>query len=390
MKKFNTTVIISLTLLAFACQSNKEEKSVPLIDGKKIYSLVMEVLDSTNVSANPLQSLFDKAKDKSFTYNKIDIDSVSFRDRKYYSLLLEHPIPAYNLFAVVDDSLNLLLKDVSLNGYISAKWKKLNDKNVIEVTDEFKSYEIYNLQRYSLYYPVDNKYQLVFRTFTFFSSPKDSIFQNIVELNDSLIRTKIPKPKFLSVTDTSDEFAFNYKSMKYVSSKNVFDSMILGEINNTNTELSPNHILNKKSINDILDYSTNDNNYTADEKDFKFQIPKDWTKIYNVALSKDLNRNIKGIYYINQKLGASIGILKIPLTDSTEIYVNEKLSVSKEIGNYRVRQSEVKQDLKRFYQTIEHNCGNKKYLIIIEGSKNIYKNNEQLFKDILSSFIINC
>lgn len=390
MKKFNTTVIIYLTLLAFACQSNKEKKSVPLIDGKKIYSLVMEVLDSTNVSANPLQSLFNKAKDKSFTYNKIEIDSVNFRDRKYYSLLLEHPIPAYNLFAVVDDSLNLLLKDVSLNGYISAKWKKLNDKNVIEVTDEFKSYEIYNLQRYSLYYPVDNKYQLVFRTFTFFSSPKDSIFQNIVELNDSLIRTKIPKPKFLSVTDTSDEFAFNYKLMKYVSSKNVFDSMILGEINNTNTELSPNHILNKKSINDILDYSTNDNNYIADEKDFKFQIPKDWTKIYNVALSKDLNRNIKGIYYINQKLGASIGILKIPLTDSTEIYVNEKLSVSKEIGNYRVRQSEVKQDLKRFYQTIEHNCGNKKYLIIIEGSKNIYKNNEQLFKDILSSFIINC
>ncbi|MGQ9643106.1 MAG: hypothetical protein ACUVT3_04540 [Ignavibacterium sp.] len=390
MKKFNTTVIISLALIAFACQSNKEEKSVPLIDGKKIYSLVLEVLDSTNISANPLYNLFDKAKDKSFTYNKIEIDSINFRDRKYYSLLLEHPIPAYNLFAVVDDSLNLLLKDVSLNGYITAKWKKLNDKNVIEVNEEFKSYEIYNLQRYSLYYPVDNKYQLVFRTFMFFSSPKDSIFQNIVELTDSIIKTMIPKPKFLSVTDTSDQFVFNDKAIKYVSSKNVFDSMILREINNTQTELSPNHILNKKSINDILEYSSNDNNYIADEKDFKFQIPKDWSKIYNVALRKDLNRDIKGIYYINQKLGASIGILKIPLTDSAEIYVNEKLSVSKEIGNYRVRQSEVKQDLKRFYQTIEHNCGNKKYLIIIEGSKNIYKNNEQLFKDILSSFIINC
>lgn len=390
MKKFIITVIISLVLLAFACQSNKEEKSVPLIDGKKIYSLVLEVLDSTNASANPLQSLFDKAKDKSFTYNKIEIDSVSIGDREYYSLLLEHPIPVYNLFAVVDDSLKLLLKDVSINGYISAKWKKLNDKNVIEVKDEFKSYEIYNLQRYSLYYPADDKYKLVYRTFTFFSSPKDSIFQNIVELTDNLIRTKIPKPKFLSVTDTSDEFVFNYTEMRYVSSKNVFDSMILREINNTNTELSLNHILNKKSINDILEYSTNDNNYIADEKDFKFQIPKDWTKIYNVALRKDLNRDIKGIYYINQKLGVSIGILKIPLTDSAEIYVNEKLFVSKEIGNYKVRQSEVKQDLKRFYQTIEHNCGNKKYLIIIEGSKNIFKNNEQLFKDILSSFRINC
>lgn len=390
MKKFNTTIIISLALLAFACQSNREEKSVPVIDGKKIYSLVLEVLDSTNASANPLYRLFDKAKDKSFTYNKIEIDSVSFGNRKYYSLLFEHPIPAYNLFAVVDDSLNLLLKDVSLNGYISAEWKKLNEKNVIELTDEFKSYEIYNLQRYSLYVPADNKYQLVFRTFTFFSSPKDSIFQDIVELTDSLIKTKIPKPKFLSVTETSDEFVFNYKEMKYVSFKNVFDSIILKEINNTQTELSPNHILNKKSINDILEYSTNYNNYIADEKDFKFQISKDWTKIYNVALRKDLNRDIKGIYYINQKLGTSIGILKIPLTDSAEIYVDEKLFVSKEIGNYRVRQSEIKQDLKRFYQTIEHNCGNKKYLIIIEGSKNIFKNNEQLFKDILSSFIINC
>lgn len=390
MKKFNKTIIISLVLLVFACQSNKEENSASLIDGKKIYSLVLEVLDSTNVSTNPLHSLFDKAKDKSFTYNKIVIDSVSSGARKLYSLLLEHPIPAYNLFAVIDDSLNLLLKDVSLNGYISAKWKMLGDKIAIEVSDEFKSYEVFNLQRYSLYYPLDQKYQLVFRTFTFFSSPKDSIFQNIVELNDSIIRTKIPKPKFLSVKDSTDEFKFNYNELKFVSSKNVFDSIILKEINNTKTELSPNHILNKKSINDILEYSTSDNQYIADEKDFKFQIPKDWTKIYNVALSKDLNRNIKGIYYINQKLGVSIGILKIPLTDSAEIYVNEKFSVSKEIGNYKVRQSEVKQDLKRFYQTIEHNCGNKKYLIIIEGSKNIYKNNEQLFKDILSSFLINC
>lgn len=390
MKKYTTTVIISLALLAFACQSNEEKNSIALIDGKKIYSLIIEVLDSTNVSANPLYRLFDKARDKSFTYNKIEIDSVSSGNRKYYSLLLEHPIPAYNLLAVLDDSLNLLLKDASLNGYISAKWKPLQDKIAIEVIDEFKSYEIFNLQRYSLYYPVDNKYKLVFRTFTFFGSPKDSIFHKVVELTDSVIKTKIPKPKFLSVTDTSDEFVFNYDVFKYVSSKNVFDSIILKEINNTQIELSPNHILNKKSINDILEYSTSDNNYIADEKDFKFQIPKDWTKIYNVALSKDLNRNIKGIYYINQKLGVSIGILKIPLTDSAEVYVNEKFSISKEIGNYKVRQSEVKQDLKRFYQTIEHNCGNKKYLIIIEGSKNIYKNNEQLFKDILSSFIINC
>ncbi len=390
MKKFNSTVFVSLVLLLFACQSGKEDKPIPLIDGSKLYSLVIEALDSSDVSLNPLSRLFDKVKDKSYTYNKIEIDSISEDSRKIYSLLLEHPIPAYNLFAVVDDSLNLLLKDVSLNGYISAKWKRLNDKTVLEVVEEFKSYEVFNLQRYSLYFPLKKSYQIVFRTFTFFTSPNDSLYQNIIEITDSIIKTKIPKPKFLSISDSSDEFLFDPLVFRYISSKNVFESTILKEINNTRHELTPNHILNKKSINDILEYSNAGNDFNADEKDFRFQIPKDWAKIYNVALSKDLNKNVKGIYYVNQKLGTSIGIIKIPLTDSAETYVSDKFSVSKELGNYKVRQSELKQDLKRFHQAFEHNCGNKKYLIIIEGSKNIYKSNEQMFKEILSSFIINC
>ncbi|WP_290661897.1 hypothetical protein [Ignavibacterium sp.] len=390
MKKFITFSIISVVLIFFSCQFNKEEKTSALIDGKKILSMITIALDSTDVSGNPIVGLFEKAKDKSFTYNKIEIDSFVLNNRKFYSVLLEHPVPAYNLFAVIDDSLNLLLKDVSLNGYISARWKKINNTFAIEIKEEFKSYEIFNLHRYSLYYPSDNNFRLVFRTFTFFGSPKDSLFQNIMELSDSLISTRIPKPKFIALSDTTDVFIFNKNQFKYVSSKNVFDSIILGEINNTKTELSPNHILNKKSINDILDYADAYQTYVADEKDFKFQIPRDWSKIYNVLLSRDINRNVKGIYFVNQKLGSTIGIIKIPLTDSAENYVNEKLTLVKEIGNYKVRQTELKQDLKRFYQTIEHNCGNKKYLLLIEGSKSILKENQKLFDDIVSSFILNC
>lgn len=390
MKKFIITSFISIVFIFFSCQFNKEEKSIPLIDGKKIILYITSALDSTVNLNNPIAGLFEKAKDKSFTYNKIEIDSTLVGKRKLYSILLEHPIPAYNLFAIIDDSLNLLLKDVSLNGYITAKWKRLNNKTVFEVKDEFKSYEVFNLQRFSLYYPYENKFKLVFRTFTFFSSPKDSLYQNIVELDDSLIITKIPKAKFTLITDSVDTFIFDNLMFQYVSHKNLFDSFILKEINNTKTELSPNHILNKKSINDILDYSFDNQTFIADENDFIFQIPKEWAKIYNVSLSQDINRNVKGIYFVNQKLGSTIGIIKIPLTDSAEIYVNEKLTVVKENGNYKVRQSELKQDLKRFYQTIEHSCGNKKYLLLIEGSKSIYKVNQKLFNDILSSFIIKC
>lgn len=390
MKKFITSAIIIITSMFFSCQSAKEEKSLALIDGKKLLSFISLALDSTNVSGNPIEKLFDKAKDKSYTYNKIEVDSIVTGNRKLFSILLEHPIPAYNLFAVVDDSLNLLLKDISLNGYISAKWKSQNDKTILEVKEEFKSYEVFNLQRYSVYYHLGNNFKLVFRTFTFFSSPKDSLYQNIIEITDSLIQTKIPKPKFIKLSDSTDTFVFNKNEFKYLSEKNVFESIILKEINNTQTELSPNHILNKKSINDILEYTDANHTFTADERDFKFQIPKDWSKIYNVSLSRDINRNVKGIYFVNQKLGSAIGIVKIPLTDSAEIYVSDKLTTVKEIGNYKVRQSELKQDLKRFYQTIEHNCGNKKYILLIEGSKSIYKENQKLFDDIISSFIINC
>ncbi|MCX8104904.1 MAG: hypothetical protein N3D80_03405 [Ignavibacterium album] len=390
MKKLITFTFAIITAIFFSCQSNKQEKSVSLIDGKQLYSFITLALDSTNVSGNPIVKLFDKAKDKSYTYNKIEIDSTVIDNRKLYSILLEHPIPAYNLFAVIDDSLNLLLKDISLNGYITAKWKTLSDRTIIEVKEEFKSYEVFNLQRYSLYYPLGNNFRLVFRTYTFFSSPKDSLYQNIVEVSDSLIRTKIPKPKFIKLGDSTDTFIYNINEFKYLSPKNIFESIILKEINNTQTELSPNHILNKKSINDVLEYTDANQTFIADERDFKFQIPKDWSKIYNVSLSRDINRNVKGIYFVNQKLGSTIGIIKIPLTDSAEIYINEKLSTVKEIGNYKIRQSELKQDLKRFYQTIEHNCGNKKYLLLIEGSKSIYKENQKLFNDIISSFILNC
>lgn len=388
MKKFILFTIISISF--FSCKPDVEEESTSLIDGNKLSAFVKLALDSTNNATNPIYRLFDKAKDKSFAYNKIEVDSALAGNRKFYSILLEHPVPAYNLFAVIDDSLNLLLKDVSLNGYITAEWKTLNNKTAVEIKEEFKSYEVFNLQRYSLYYPQEKNFNLVFRTFTFFSSPKDSIYQNIVEINDSLIRTRISKPKFTNISDSIDIFVFNTSASKYVSSRNVLDSIILKEINNTQKELSSNHILNKKSIIDILESSSVNQTFTADENDFQLQIPKEWAKIYNVSLSQDINRKVKGIYFVNQKLGSTLGIVKIPITDSAENYVNEKLEVVKEFNNYKIRQSELKSDLKRFYQTIEHSCGNKKYLLLFESSKSIYKENQKLFEEILSSFIIKC
>lgn len=391
MKILYKIVPLVLSFILFSgCKFENSETKSPLINGKQLYTLIISALDSTDNKLNPLNSFFNNIKDRSSGYNKINVDSNLVGGRKIYSILLEHPIPAFNLFGLIDDSLNLLLKDASLNGYINYEWKNISNKTALSITEEFKSYEVYNLKRYSLYFPDSLNFKLVFRTFTFFSSPKDSLLQIIAEITDNQIKTLIPKTKFSLANDSEDLFLFDEINKKFVSEKNIFEKLLLKEINDTKLELSPNHLLNKKSVNDILEYSIDSETYISNENDYDINIPATWAKIINVSLSKELNKNVKGIYYINQQLGSSIGIIKIPLTDSAENYVNDKFRLTKEIVNYKVRETELKQDLKRFHKAIEHFCGNKKYLLILEGSKNIYKSNEAIFNDIISSFKIKC
>lgn len=57
------------------------------------------------------------------SFNKIEIDSVEINNSNYYTLLLENQNPVYNLFAIVDKDLNLILKDESLNGYLNLNFK---------------------------------------------------------------------------------------------------------------------------------------------------------------------------------------------------------------------------------------------------------------------------
>lgn len=386
----NILLVLTIIILINGCDLFKRTKNTSHLNGTQLYSFVISALDSSKIKSNPLKNFFNNTRDRSVNYNKIVVDSQLINGRKIYSILLEHPIPAFNLFGLIDDSLNLLLKDLSLNGYIDYEWRNINGKKVLAITEEFKSYEVYNLRRYSLYYPDSQNINLTFRTFTFFSSPEDSFYQNITEIKDDTIKTLIPKTKFVLKNDQKDFFVYIPTEKRFISNNNLFENIILNEINRTKYELTPNHLLNKKSINDILEYSSEQNTFIPDEQDFDINIPSDWSKISNVSLSTELSKNIKGIYFINQRLGSTIGIMKIPLTDSAETYVSYKLNSAKKIINYQVRESELKQDLKKVHKVTEHSCGNKKYILIFEASKSIYNENEQLFKNIISSFKLKC
>lgn len=380
-------IFLQIVLISILLISCKEEIPVKIIDSKILKESIIYYLDSSKQDIGNISSIFSGIKEPSKNYNKILVDSIFLNNSKHFIVLLEHPIPVFNLFAILNDSLDLLLTDNSLNGYLN--YSKLNNgiTDYIQITENYKSLDVFNLSRISLYRKIGNGISLVFRGNISFHSPKDSIVRNITSFTDSVIICSIPKSKI--IVQNEIEYRYDFISKAFVTKKDFMDSLIQREINNFATEFSPNQILNKKSYIDILNERLNDT-VTIAKSDYEFSIPPDWTALDNISFYKILKKKAKGSYFVNKRLGVNIGIIKIPEFETSEDYVNASFTVQKQLRNYQIRETIVQEDIKHFSQAIEHECGGSKYLIIIEGSKNVYRKNQEYFRDILSSFAINC
>ncbi len=379
-------LIIVISTLLISC---KEEIQVKPIDSSYLRESIINYLDSSKLDISNISSIFSGIKEQSKNYNKILVDSIIINNSKHFVILLEHPIPVYNLFAIMNESLELLLVDNSLNGYLNYTKLYNGTTDYIQLTENYKSLDVFNLNRISLYKKVGNKINLVFRGNLSFYSPKDSIIRNLTLFTDSVIICSIPKSKSLVQNEIQYRYDFNNSYQRFVTQKDFMDSIILREINNFAAEFSPNQILNKKSYIDILNERSEDTTVIV-KSGYDFSIPPDWIALDNISFYKILKRKVNGSYYVNKSLGVNIGIIKIPDFESSEDYVNANFTITKQLRNYQIRESVVQEDIKYFSQAIEHECAGTKYLIIIEGSKNAYRKNEDYFKDILSSFAINC
>ncbi|HEX9252689.1 MAG TPA: hypothetical protein VF870_10630 [Ignavibacteriaceae bacterium] len=391
MKKKITVFFLAFIIIGLsACKEKVEEKPF-VFDGESFYTLVENSISGDENSKKILEGLFTFDADLK-TFNKIEVDSIELNNENYYTLLLENQNPVYNLFAIVDKDLNLVLKDESLNGYINLNFKKSGSRRFAVITEEFNSKDVIHLNRMSYYSLEQYSTELVFRQFTKIKTPNKEAEQVIALISDTAIVTNILFPASKKGKTSKDIFRFDVSSNKYVSDKNLFDSLIYKEIRSLNIQTKHLQITDAESILRFFkakDSNISSNEINISENDFEIVLDSTWKNLGSITITNLLKRKLKGIKFISGKLGAGISLAVIAPTDSAEIYFTEELKNRNGL-NSSMRYSDKLVDSKNIYQLYEFSCPSKKILMILETPKSTYEINKSQYEQIIKSFLIKC
>ncbi len=241
-----TVKISSLILLIFALAftaCKKEIKEEPFVfNGASFLELVTEAINGNEAIKKNLQGLHNFSAPLN-SYNKILVDSILINNTRYYALLMENQDPLHNLFAIVDNDLNVLIKDESLNGYLNLNFKKSGSRIFAVVTEDFISKESVKLKRISYYSLVQDNTELAFRQFIDIKTDEKEAEQIITGISDSAIVTNIFYTKPKDGRSLKDIFNFKIGLQKYLSSKSLFDSLVIREIRAIKTYSNKNLII---------------------------------------------------------------------------------------------------------------------------------------------------
>jgi len=391
MQKNIIKYILTFALLFLvSCKDRIEEKPF-VFNGQNFHTLVINSLSGDENSKIILEGLFTFDAPLK-TFNKIDIDSIEINNENYYTLILENQNPVYNLFAIIDKDLNLIIKDESLNGYINLNFKKSGSRRFAVITEDFNSKDVVQLRRISYYILEQYSSMLAFRQFTKFSSPSKEAEQVVSIISDTAIITNINNLSAKSSKTYKDIFRFDIANNKYISNKNLFDSLIYKEVRSVNVKFKNPQITNGESI---LSFISNKGSSISiiqaklQESDFEIDLNSTWNKLDNITISDFVKKNLKGTKYISGKMGASISLAAIATTDSAENYFNEDLKNKTKFAS-EVRYSDKFIDNKNIYQLYEFSCPSKKILMILETPKSTYELNKNQYEQIIKTFLIKC
>ena len=384
---------ISTLLLLFLLISCKEEvKETPfIINGQSIYTLIKNSLSSDENSKKIIDGLFTFDAELK-TYNKIDIDSIEINNTNYYTLLLENQNPIYNLFAIVDKDLNLILKDESLNGYLNLNFKKSGSRRFAVITEDFNSKDIIQLNRISYYSLEQYASELVFRQFTKIRTASKEAEQVVSVISDTAIVTSIFYPASKTSKTSKDVFSFDVAIDKYVSDKNLFDSLVYKEVRGLNIQTKNPQITDAESILRFFngkDPNVSTHKSSISENDFEIVLDSTWKKLGSITISNLVKQKLNGLKFISGKMGAGISLAAIAPTDSAENYFNEVLK-NRDDTKSVMRFSDKLIDNKNIYQLYEFSCPTKKILLILETPKSTYELNKVHYDEIIKSFLIKC
>lgn len=381
---------IAVMIIISSCKSKVDEKPFEF-NGESFETMVRNAINGDENSKNILNGLFT-FNTQLKTFNKIDVDSVEINNINYYTLLLENQNPVYNLFAVVDKDMNLILKDESLNGYLKLNFKKSGSRRFAVITENFNSKDVIELNRVSYYLLEQYSSDLVFRQFIRIKTPSKEAEQVISVISDTAIITSIFYLAAKNSKTSKDVFRFDVATDRYLSANNLFDSLVVKEIRSLNIQTKNPQITDGESIIRFFNNGQNVSdlgNVRLSEKDFVIDLDSTWEKLGSVTISNLVKQKITGLRYISGKMGASISLAAIAPIDSAENYFNETLN-NKYQFNSSMRSSDKLIDNKNIYQLFEFSCPTKKILMILETPKSTYELNKDHYDQIIKTFLTKC
>lgn len=394
MKNIIVIFILSVFLLpGCLIQHKKEEKR--FLTGALLKELSLKAINGDTKADSTLSGLCDLSLPLNNSFNSFLIDSIySTHGHKYYYLLIGFPNPIYNRFAVYDSTFNLYLIDKSMNGYLNSNIINKQRQTFLSVLEDFRSEGTFELNRISYFMFKDTSVALVFRTFTRAITAKNIFTQSVEIITKDSIITIISSAKHSTIDSNGDVFLYNDKLGKYIGTNNVFSNFIENQINAFNHDpLKPeitdyNSALKSVGIDPVLDTLRSTSNLKNIDG-YSITLPENWKTLRNIEITNFVKHNLKGSRYISEYLGATISIIKIPVSDSAETYINYNLN-KETSGKYRVRYSDKIELKKDFVQFFEYSCGHKKYLLILQASKYTYLQDKDIYQSIINSFTINC
>jgi len=391
MKKISIFLILSAAFILSSCGT--DETAVNSVD--TIQSLIFKATDGDSLSNDSLSGIFSSKYPPPGKWNSLSIDSIYTSDgKKFFSVLVEYANPVYNLFCIYDSLLNLHLVDRSLNGYLKMN-KSENNLTSVTVVEMFDSKDSIKLKRTSVYSYIEERFALVFRSFTEMRLRDLYINQEISSLTQRVLRTKIKSSKGISLKNYEDTFLFDTGSKTYKSGEDIVNNYIRETLYSYSTfvrrpvitdELSAVRSTGGKISNDTVNMY---NNFKDGEKGYSLFLPPEWRVnndfIYLAGLKKDLPMT----KFTSDDEKVYLYVAKLKEGKKAEEYSKIPLD-SKNEGNYIVRYSEKMESGDKYIQYFEFNCLNLTFFMVLECTIKDYETEKTIINEIVNSFAIDC
>ena len=374
MRQILISILTLLALTFYGCGFGDKE-----VDSSKLRTLITEAIAGDKDANEALNGLLSSKHAGKSDYNQLNIDGFKLNDKQYYSVLLEYADPTLNLFAIYDNELNFYLLDKSLNGNLSVEWATSGSRLFVFLQERFLTKDVLSLDRLSIYEVFDETASLVYRSFSRFLEGNDISYQTVVVITKAYIATKVSGLKDKAIDNQTDTFYFDNHAKKYLSKWNLFNKYVKQQIR----EFS--WVTIKPQIqSDILE-----NGNTLTRQGYQISLGPDWEEIPSYKEDKLLLKSMVGTKFINRSFNSSFTILEIPKGENAEKYSPYNFE-KPTIGDYQIRATAIYDSGTNYSQILEHSCGEKKFLLLFECPKTIYKQQKKIFDQIISSFTIKC